>query len=320
MRQIILFLSFCHLIYGSAMTTTPHGGRFGDQLKLYYHAKYLAWTLDIPFLYKPFHHSDKLMLHEKETRYTSDLAKKFHKIQPAYKALKKLNSRTLYTLRFKDSRFAKVNPKNDAEFLDHMRMLIAPRGANNEITLPEDKITVAIHVRKGSAHDRPLLSRQEYTQEDILKSGDIIKPSGSYSDVLWPNKFPPDEYYIEQIKRLSELCGNSPMYLFIFTDDPNPEAIKNRYEKRINNPNIEFDSRKSNHFSSTMLDDFFSMMKFDCLIRPSSNFSAMVEEIGYCKIAIAPKRVKWVGDILVIEEVKTVVKDDSLLSLNLNIK
>ena len=45
------------------------GGRLGDQLIAYMHAKWVSYLYDIPLLYKPFHYSNDLVLDDKEELY-----------------------------------------------------------------------------------------------------------------------------------------------------------------------------------------------------------------------------------------------------------
>jgi hypothetical protein len=313
MNKFIFFLLLSSQVFGSAIITAPHYARFGDQLLLYYEAKYLAWYLDIPFLYQPFKGSQLLNLHVKERPYNPN-AQQYRTRKPAHYALQKLEPQTLYEVRF-GYPVIPTPQREEAMFLEHMRKMIAPRIKVNEIPLPKDRVTVAVHVRKGSGNDKPLISLQEYTPEDILNAQNKPTPKGNYVDLSYPAKFPPDQYYIDQIKSLSERFEDAPMYVYIFTDDQNPETIVERYKDRVNKPNIVFDSRENkNKYSRTFIEDFFSMMKFDCVIRPSSSFSAMAVVLGYCKLAISPKKTAWVGGILVVEEVQTIVRKADRLS------
>lgn len=310
-------LIYCS-VNSSALTTNVHYGRFGDQLLLYYVTKKLAWLLDLPFLYKSFEYSDQLYLHEIESRYESRNINQFHAMKSVSYALAGIEPNTLYTYSFGENiNFPGNNTKNYSEFLAHMRKMISPRVKVNEINLPKNIITVAVHVRKGGGFDAPLFSQQEYTSIQLEQAQGKSNPKGNYSDVTHPYKFPPDQFYIDQINRLSELLGNVPIYLYIFTDDKNPDSIKQRYEKAVNKPNITFDSKSDqNVYNNNVLDEFFSMMKFDCLIRAGSAFSLMVEIIGSNTISIYPKKITWCGDILVVQEVETVIKDSSLIYQN----
>jgi hypothetical protein len=299
----------------SAITTAPTGGRFGDHLLLYYEAKYLAWYLDLPFLYIPFQYSNLLNLHNKELQYKKEIIKrKYTTKKPASKALLKLDPQTLYEASFHHP-VIPTPQRQEAEFLKHMRDMISPRTKIAEIAFPKNILTLAVHVRKGGGFDEPLISRQEYTPQDVVNAQYRPIPQGNFVDLKYLTKLPPDQYYIDQIKRVSEMFDDAPMYLFIFTDDENPEAIKERYRNSVNKHNIIFDSRKNNNdYKTTLIDDFFSMTKFDCLIRPCSTLSMMVERIGFCKLAIFPKRAAWHGDILVVEEVETLFLENNARS------
>ena len=61
----------------SAVTYTLSGGRLGDNLLSYCHAKWISFYYDIPLLYYPFAYSDQLMLHEQETLLTQNLINSF---------------------------------------------------------------------------------------------------------------------------------------------------------------------------------------------------------------------------------------------------
>jgi len=75
------------------------------------------------------------------------------------------------------------------------------------------------------------------------------------------------------------------------------------YKVIIDNPNITFDSRQSSDQSpTTILEDFFSMSKFDCLIRPRSAFSICAQLIGDHKIVLFPKNYKWQNNKLIITD------------------
>ncbi len=298
--------------YPSAVVTQAYGGRFGDQLLLYYDAKYLAWLADLPFLYQPFEYSDQLMLDWLELRYSPDLLCKFHKILPAAEFLVENEAPTLYQVTFGEPiKFPQATKQNSVEFTEHMRRMISPKGKITGMELPTDRITVAVHVRKGGGFDYPLLSQQEYTPEQIEEVKGLPPPAiGYYDDIFHPTKFPPDQFYIDQIKRLSDLYRDAPLYVYIFTDDPNPENIKERYKKMVSKDNIVFESKKNHHnYKSSVIEDFFCMMKFDCLIRSSSSFSMMVDRLGYFKVSISPKKVRWAGPILVVDEVSMIIND-----------
>src|SRR5665213_983093 len=84
-RWILAYISFICLVSYSyaheekAVTYEFSGGRLGDNLLSYLHAKWISYRHQIPLLYKPFKYSDKLMLDTNEIRF--DLStKKFEQV------------------------------------------------------------------------------------------------------------------------------------------------------------------------------------------------------------------------------------------------
>ena len=68
--MLICFLMIPHASRTSnAVTYALTSWRFGDSLLEYIKAKWVSHTYNLPFLYKPFAESDKLLLHTKEQRY-----------------------------------------------------------------------------------------------------------------------------------------------------------------------------------------------------------------------------------------------------------
>ena len=68
---------------------------------------------------------------------------------------------------------------------------------------------------------------------------------------------------------------------------------KKKFQKALQNPRITFDCRiNDNGHNANVLEDFFSMMDFDCLIRPGSHFSRFVQRLGNNKVVIYPESVR----------------------------
>ncbi|NDD58753.1 MAG: hypothetical protein EBZ47_05820 [Chlamydiae bacterium] len=55
------------------------GGRFGDRLIAYMHAKWLSYKYNIPMLYIPFAYSDDLILDDIELQYRNHGFNKFYR-------------------------------------------------------------------------------------------------------------------------------------------------------------------------------------------------------------------------------------------------
>jgi hypothetical protein len=51
---------------------------------------------------------------------------------------------------------------------------------------------------------------------------------------------------------------------------------------------VIFDSRKESSCKTNILEDFFALTQFDCLIRPDSHFSIAASKIADYKVIISP--------------------------------
>lgn len=319
---ILFFMSFQQFIISlptSAITYIAQGekgggGRLGDQLWKYCKAKWISHYYKIPLLYKPFKYSDQLVLHEQESHYKQEDKARFIKnvvisnVRSDRAIMSDAN--ILYEIVFNASikhAYKLENGKTttirdlfsacalDKNFSKKLKELIKPAIKINKVSPPINMITVAVHVRKGGGYDPPLFSR-----------------SIDFIDKKRPKKFPPDSYYIEQIKKLSNMYEDAPMYIHIFTDDPHPEKIAKKYEAEVGASNLCFGYREQdNHYDTNVLEDFFSMADFDCLIRPGSNFSKIAQLIGNHQVIIFPEHAKWEGDKLFIDGVKIIDKRNS---------
>lgn len=131
-------------------------------------------------------------------------------------------------------------------------------------------------------------------------------------DKKWPLKFPPAQYYIDQVKLLSEILENRPLYLYIFTDDKNPKALCKKIKTAVNKSNITFACRSDNNkhlIHSTSFDDLFSLAQFDCIIRSASNFARISQIIGKHKIIIFPTHATWVNNKLIMDTINIIINN-----------
>jgi hypothetical protein len=259
----------------SAITWEPNGGRFGDNLLSYSRTKWLSYKFNIPLLYLPFKYSDQLMLHEQEMMYTFELAQQFSQtVRIPEKAKFQLftNNNTLYISHW----HADVTIDwFDSFFIEDLKKNICPRYSLEKVIIPENCISIAVHVRNGGN----FVSDTEQEKERC------------------PLRFVPDEFYIDQIIRIADLFPGCSLYIHIFTDHPEPYLLKQKFKKALNNPCISFGYRENNNNHNTnVLEDFFSMMDFDCLIRPGSHYSRFVQRLGDNKIVIYPESFKTTHD------------------------
>jgi len=132
-----------------------------------------------------------------------------------------------------------------------------------------------------------------------------INPKSSYSsdvapDRYWSDKFPPEQFYIDQIIRLSEKLGDKQLYVHIFTDDKNPNLLLSKMKTAVNKSNVKF-----NHIDTkyNLIQDLYFMSKFDVLIRSQSNFSRTAQLMGNHRLVIYPIKWQWVGNKLIVTQV-----------------
>lgn len=282
----------------SAVTYTFSGGRFGDNLLAYSRAKYIACLYDIPLLYIPFPYSDHLMMHNHEISLTQEKINQFKKVVN-YKDVKGIidpEADLLYVVPFfPESVYERNCPRNpylfdvdwdQTQFKKELQRMIQPIKALNLLPLPSDMVTIAVHVRIGTGFD--------------------ILPWQNYADMTkgQPLKWPPLSFYIEGLQKISALFPDQKIYAYIFTDHDKPCEIKDYFVKAFCNNQIIFDCREvNNKHNANVLEDFFSLTQFDCLIRPDSNFSVMAEKIADYKVLIAPWHASQQDGQVIIDEI-----------------
>lgn len=268
----------------SAVTYDFSGGRFGDNLVAYCHAKWVAHKHQLPLLYRPFQYSDQLVLHTREQYvYTPEIHKNFmrtHMFESSEKKVKNqfLAQETLFVIPYFPETLQEVCDDNyhyikvdwhDPVFIQELRACISPRIPIKPPQIPEGHMSIAVHVRTGAGFD------------------DLNGILG------FPLKFPDNSFYIEQIKYIAKEFPDKKMYVLLFTDHTQPAALAQQYHAALNNPRITYAYRtETNNWLSNVLEDFFAMLACDCLIRPESSFSIMAEKLGEYKIVISPAQVR----------------------------
>lgn len=285
----------------SKVVTYPeHGGRFGDQLLCYIHAKWISYYHGIPLLYRPFSYSDQLVLHEQEHSNLS--IKSLFPVKFYSRSNINFNRprKDLYIIPYfpeSEWELTKGNTQwyhfsvdwKDKRFIEDLRRLIKPRSPLPLLALPDNRISIAVHVRKGGGFDN----------ENTWKG--------------YPMKFPPSSYYIEQLRKISELFPERSLYAHIFTDHANPSELIQEYEYHLSDLDIVFGSReKDNHHSLNVLEDFFQMMHFDCLIIADSNFSFIPSKLGNYKVVISPLGFKKIPQGIYIDKTNIEISNESV--------
>lgn len=294
----------------SAVTYSFSGGRFGDNLLAYCHAKWIAYKYKIPLLYKPFEYSDQLMMHELEMPYSTELEWQFEQVIicscPDFTI--DTESGCLYVIPFfPESIFNRSDEAfpflffvdwQDPAFKVLLNTMICALKAIKVPVVPPDHLTVAVHVRKGTGWDIPNYGITP------------LQLSASH-----PLRFAPDSFYIEQLKKIARIFPEDAIYVYLFTDHDNPGELAKKYEQNVQCDRMVFDYRMSdNNEFINVLDDFFALTSFDCLIRPDSNFSFMASRLGNYKVQIAP----WHGVIIdgnrvFIDEINLEIEGESFI-------
>ena len=324
MRKIFILFIFIFsnnlLIAKSAVTYDFSGGRFGDNLLAYLHAKWISYKNNIPLLYKPFEYSNNLVMHQKEFHLNSGNNFRSQKKISKFSQHVDAEANCLYIVPYfseiaheytlpwaKDLLYFNVQ-WNNSEFKQIIQEMVAPIDYElQKHELPKNKITVALHVRKGGGFDGPLLSETTKPISDLSK----------YPDYHMLVKFPPDFFYIDQIKVISKVFGHQPIYLYVFTDHQDPATLVEKFKHYLSEyDKIEFDYRKrGNHHESNILEDFFALTKFDCLIRSESNFSICAAKIANYAVEIFPTSCHWEGTTPYIDKTEMIINHELLNEL-----
>lgn len=273
----------------SAVTYEFNGGRFGDNIITYCKAKWVANKYNIPLLFRNFESADQLMMSELEQRLTKEKKAKFAKIKMILDDEKNTidpYSNTLYVVHYyyKDKDWPAFDGKTDwiqhdvmfksfkknSAFVTKLKQMLAPQKETVHIPSNKNNLSIALHVRKGSGPDT----------EEVIKDH--------------PLKFPPDTFFIEQVKTIAQENPDKNIDLYLFTDDKNPQKLAQEYSALLNEKRIRIFHRSSSEQNSKALaDDLQLMTECDILVRGSSSFSKIAQIIGnHTKIVFPTKYIR----------------------------
>ncbi|MEX0849090.1 MAG: hypothetical protein WD055_02580 [Candidatus Dependentiae bacterium] len=308
MKQFILIIIvlLSQYTFSSGITFGLNGGRLGDNILNYCKHKWISLKYNIDLYVPDFKYKNKLPLHHYE-KSKQDLqnanfsqTKKLHHDSQINTNIKNCIYVGNYYLTIDDITNRDAWPNyifklsiEHPEFGAQLKKMLTPE--INHMPLPQDIITVALHIRKGGGVDLPL-SSQQYI-EDKPKTSNTSKGADKYH----PLKFPPEQYYLDQLLTLYTILDEQPLYAYIFTDDKHPEKITQRIQAHCKNKNIIFDCRKEdNVHNKNVLYDVCLMSKFDYLIRSGSHFPWISQIIGNHKGIIFPQGSHWEGNNLIM--------------------
>ena len=289
---------FCQEPIG-AVTYELSGGRFGDSLISYLHAKWFAYQRNIPVVLKMFTYSNYLVLDEAEL-----------KTHPCKMGLARhylgrgdffFNGRgppegILYICPYfpedswelKNTNDLQGNPYHSFEvdwkdpgFRKEALAMIAPKRSMPLTKLREGVINVALHIRDGGGYDF-----------DDFRT-------------RFPLKLPPFQFYVDGVKAILDLFPGRQIDIHLFTDAQFPEMVAKRIENEVNpGPRVKMFYRKgSSHFNRNVLEDFFSLFQFQVMIRPQSNFSMIPTLLQDFAVVYSPKECSIGDEGVRIEEV-----------------
>lgn len=249
----IACLTFHQLSSSNGITYGFSGGRLGDNISAYIHARWIAYSKELDFYYRPFKHSDQLVMHDMHKAYEGHGLEEIHSKDAIFVDPQAKN--TMF--------FLKWYPKNnnihwdDIGFISLLRNEIRPKQSLPLVKIPEGYVAVAIHIRRGGGFDGPLWQDSAITHgRSRPHTSDV--PDNQYQDWKYPTKIPPDQWYIEMIQYLKNLCPSQSFYVYIFTDDSRPDVFAEMYKNALNNPQILFDYRRTeNRHNLNVLEDFF---------------------------------------------------------------
>lgn len=283
----------------NGITYSFSGGRFGDNLTTYVEARWLAYKTGLDFYYRPFKYSDTLNMHTIHKNYRDHDKLRIVSIEDVKTFTQKTD--TLYVI----SPFpANNNVKwDDPIFYTMMKEEIAAITGEPKLEVPEGHLAVGVHVRRGGGWDFQL------KQTGTLVTAQYDNPN-FFADVEYPTRFAPDSFFIEQLEYVLEKFSDKKLYVHIFTDDPRPDLIADKYRKALANSRITFGYREEgNAHNANVLDDLFMMAQCKVLIRSASYFSGIAAHLGRVKLEIVPSDAIWDNDVLWITRATIIERD-----------
>lgn len=288
---ILCLLCAGYLSADAAVTYDFSGGRFGDNVLTYLHAKWLSYHYKMPLLYKPFHYSSELVLDEREILYSGVKGSYRQKVSLSEKIPQPFASDFIFTALYfpeiewelkKEKYFTFPIDWKDPEFRKIANEMIASKTKRELTSPPQNVLSIAIHMREGGGFD---------DEEHKIKH---------------PLKTPPVTFYIDSLKKVLALVPGKPLYCHVFTDAVDPKAWIDKIQQALpGDAPITFHYRKDdNRHDSNVLEDFYSLFNFDILIRAESNYSIVPSLIHDYAVVCYPKTYLIQGRTVTIEQIQ----------------
>jgi hypothetical protein len=331
LKNVVIFFllgNFYGCFSKQILTIDEWWGRTGDRLVQVTRALWAGHQNKIDFYWNHFPHAEKFKFSELLPKYSPDMFPELPRVK--IKAEKTLRNKSLqavflydYTCDLvaesKNNHIVLRDLVRDDSFMKSLKKLLSPTCEIPVRIIPQDHISIAVHVRTGMGYDDnvPSASLQLYDQPNFKKEKPWNMPKNNHKDAAYPLKFIPLQYYIDQLIKISEYMPHVNLYVYIFTDHFYPDQLCKTFEKKVHNPRMIFDSyKKVGKELPYVIDDFFDMAyNFDIFIRGGSNLGLMADLIGNHKLIFRPVEVAWYGQRLVVTKVDMVGRDKDFLHI-----
>ncbi len=159
----------------------------------------------------------------------------------------------------------------------------------------QGELSVAVQIRRGNGLDKEI-----FLGESICLSEQFFGSCRKiiFADLVHPTKFPPTQYYVDQINRLAELFPKKILRIYCVTDEDDPVGLIEILKKNICHDNVllELFRPSGDTFQMRIAEDLYRLATADCLIRSTSHFSGVAQLIGNHKMVIWPNAIKWIDN------------------------
>lgn len=323
------FLFFCvyfNFTFPAYITNDIGGGRTGDRIIGYIRSKKIAEEYNLPFYLSPFKYAEYFNFYYQEKhignrgpiKAIDNIKYLDPNSQCVYRCMVWLTASSIqHTNNDNITHFESINSNSNLK-----RLLKPCKEPTNLIKIPENYVSIAIHVRQpsGKLHDlyRYNFNDSLYSSQlfDITKVSLTLDAQKRYNDLLikrglnkkkmdehFMYKFPPLQFYLNQLQCLIKELATEMVYIFIFTDHGNPSSLCKVFQEYLDSPQIQIKSRNFDNYEDFIIDDLLNMARFDYLIRSNSYFAQAAQLIGSFKKVIYPKKMNWYDNYLIVEEV-----------------
>ena len=300
-------------------------GRFGDQLLLLLKNYWVSYKYQIPFVPNKNQPFKRLFLDQISSNLPNNLP---HIVCKSEDEIKKIDTPSIIYIdySFKDDTWNSPvqihdwkNLRTNRDFLTKFRKLTGLQNSTDCLLISPNKdiTSIALHIRFW---EKGYNLKSIQIIDDTQKNYTFHPYEEKSIDFYFPLKFPPLQFYIDQLNYITALEPKGSYYVFLFTDYPDPEKIANAINDHLENKDaFHFDWRRNESESNDELtrtyEDFYSLLNFDYLIRPGeSNFSQMTQILKDYKYAIFPSKYVWNNGFLQMTNIQ-IEKDGSLFEI-----